>query len=163
MYKPILLVAAFMLCYTAHSQTISQNLISSAQQTAIADNFNYSWSIGETLIQSDNSKLSTGYHSVNSITINAVNSNKEANSLSTVIFYPNPTKRFLRIDMSQLRKAEYILNIYDLKGVKITPSYSASENIKTIDLEGMETGMYYITIVEKDTEKTIKQIKIIKK
>lgn len=164
MRTPLLFIAIFLLfCYSGKSQTIQQKLISPSQKTTVTEEFSYSWSIGETIVISSNSTINAGYHSIASIPTSTLTTNKLANIQLPVTAYPNPTKRFLNVDLSQLNEASYNIIIYDLKGLKQTPPIQTLNYMKIIDLNSMGTGIYYVKVIEKHTGNTIKQLKIIKK
>lgn len=162
MHKILLFVVSVIFCYKANSQTIDQRLISSSQKTVISDEFSYSWSIGETIIYSNDATVSPGYHSESTVTISPISSNKDKDDLYSIIYYPNPTNRYLNIYISWPLFTDYSITMYDLKGTKYIPAVNVKEDVIILDFNQFQTGMYYLNIIEKSTNITMKQFKVIK-
>lgn len=163
MVKIYLFASLLLLCNIANSQTVNQKLISASQKSVVTNEFSYSWSVGETVIASDNIQVSPGYHSEATIFITPITSNKDVSQSSLIKYYPNPSSRFLYVDMSQLEDSNYIIMLYDLKGSEMDPPITSDDLVKKIDLYELETGMYQLHIIDSKTKVIIKQFKVIKR
>ena len=89
--------------------------------------------------------------------------NEETLGLNEVIVYPNPTRGEVNIAFGNSLKGNTIVKIYNNIGSLISEnSYSETTNkISTISLNNVESGIYYVTILNNDQVIT-KRISIIK-
>ncbi|MFH2141076.1 MAG: T9SS type A sorting domain-containing protein [Bacteroidota bacterium] len=63
--------------------------------------------------------------------------------------YPNPASNYVNIDLADLTKKEVMIFIYDIKGNLIfqeLKSANNNEEIKTLDIRNLATGIYFISI-----------------
>ncbi|WP_298900968.1 zinc-dependent metalloprotease [uncultured Psychroserpens sp.] len=81
------------------------------------------------------------------------------NSISDEIkLYPNPTKGWLTVDLSNIKEVIDLVTVYNLQGAKVKSEKPTSSN--TIDISDLQSGMYFVKI-ETSTGKSNTQ-KIIK-
>ncbi|WP_298900970.1 T9SS type A sorting domain-containing protein [uncultured Psychroserpens sp.] len=81
------------------------------------------------------------------------------NSISDEIkLYPNPTKGWLTVDLSNTKEVIDLVTVYNLQGAKVKSEKPTSSN--TIDISDLQSGMYFVKI-ETSTGKSNTQ-KIIK-
>lgn len=73
------------------------------------------------------------------------------NTLNQVQVYPNPTSQYLNLDFDQNILIDQI-NIWDLNGREVK-RYTANE--RSLNIEGLNTGVYVLQLVMKDQTQTI--------
>lgn len=90
------------------------------------------------------------------------NVNTLAFGSSELVIYPNPASNQLNVKLKELSDDNLIIQIYDLSGKKITNfNVNTNSNITTIDIKDIESGIYFISLINQKT-KIIKQTKFIK-
>ena len=78
-----------------------------------------------------------------------------SNSFNTFKYYPNPVVNTLTLEAKNTISSVRVFNIVGQQVQLVTPNSLTS----TIDMNGLENGMYFITITIDGSEKTIKVIK----
>jgi hypothetical protein len=69
-----------------------------------------------------------------------------SNSISV---YPNPATDNFTVESNKLQNSNAVISIYDVTG-KLIRSYSTSNNKLIINREGLESGLYFISIVSEE-------------
>jgi hypothetical protein len=87
--------------------------------------------------------------STDSLTCLTVSIN-EINITNSINIFPNPTKNKLTIDLTSTDK--YYIDMFDLFGAKILSARLDSYS-KTLDLQNVVSGIYYITLVDDKGQK----------
>ena len=86
---------------------------------------------------------------------------KESSLKSKVIVYPNPTSRFVNVDLSGLKKknTNIKIQIYNSNGKLVRASQRTfNSKTKQIDLSKKAYGNYYIRILDGDKLLTIEKV-----
>lgn len=76
-------------------------------------------------------------------------------SFESFVFYPNPVKDILHLDNISLSKA----SVYSILGQLIEAKSFENTTSNTLDLSGLESGIYLIVLENDSQQKTIKVIK----
>jgi hypothetical protein len=71
------------------------------------------------------------------------------NEASTVSIYPNPASETLYVNVENMQRVE----IYDMTGRNVLNS-----TMSVVDLRGLESGIYFVTVRTENTAKTTKLI-----
>lgn len=79
----------------------------------------------------------------------------EDNSFASFTYYPNPVKDILHLDNISLTKA----SIYSVLGQLIDTKTFENTTTNTLDLAGLESGIYLVVLENDSQQKTIKVIK----
>ena len=158
MKKPgILFWILVMSNFSAFSQNVSaeQRVFASQGLHFEGSNFEISYTIGELALVNtatgNNSMLTQGFHQPDKFTIVSIN-NPEMLAGATV--YPNPADQNVTLEMSGQRLKEYVVDLYDASGRKV----SATLKLKqipgtmqyTIPLTGLSAGTYVIRVISTD-------------
>lgn len=150
MYRSIL----FTLFLSSSSYFYGQEVISTAGNTYNNGGVNLYWTIGETIIATEddgNNILTQGFHQPQ-ITISIV----EETIPTLFSIYPNPATNQVTIEARKAINSSATLT--DLNG-KTIQSFSLNQLITHINIEYYSTGIYLLTIKENDTINTYKIIK----
>jgi hypothetical protein len=75
----------------------------------------------------------------------------------SVSVYPNPATDNITIDLNKLNNQNSVISIYDVTG-KIVRSYSVAENQLHINRDGLQSGLYFITVVAENRRYTSKLV-----
>ncbi len=75
---------------------------------------------------------------------------KENILLENVVIYPNPSERFINIDLNNLKDVS--IKVYNIEGKIVHQSGKVSNNTYQIDMSSF-TGIFYIEINSKDSRK----------
>lgn len=94
---------------------------------------------------------------ITGITSNSLSNIK--NEFNTLKVYPNPTKGMLNIDLRE-EFVGAVITVFDIQGRKIT-SNTLNSNSEIIDMNGLENGIYFIS-VENDFKKSTKKVVLAK-
>jgi hypothetical protein len=90
----------------------------------------------------------------------AVNTLKPSN-IKELSVYPNPASGEITVNFNLVSPADVKLNITDITG-RVVKSYSSEKNYgnysRTLSLDGMQTGMYYLQVSSGDESRTEKFI-----
>lgn len=69
----------------------------------------------------------------------------ELASAGTLSVYPNPASDNITIDLNNLQHTNAIISIYDVTG-KVVRTYSVAENKLSINRDGLQGGLYFVTV-----------------
>lgn len=133
-------------------------IMSSAGESNQQNELVISWSLGETVVSSDNSnKTSTtqGFHQTFSI-----DSVIELPDFPIFIVYPNPTTSFINLRAKKSTTFPVQIILSDASGKVILKEMMTSIQYNK-DLHQFESGLYILTLINQKNE-TIKSYKIIK-
>lgn len=91
--------------------------------------------------------------------VTVLNVGIKESSLGTVMnFYPNPTKGIVTINFeSMISEGSFIVE--DVRGKQVIPKKEFSSDLLTIDLRGLTSGIYFVTINNGKGREVIKLIK----
>lgn len=81
----------------------------------------------------------------------------EALAAGSINVYPNPATDNFTVDLEKLNNAEARITIYDIAGKELK-SYSTPDDKLTINRDGLQNGMYFITVVTDKQRYTSKLI-----
>ena len=140
------------------AQSKSAELISSGGSYYQDANIQVSWSIGETVVETISSgdyQLTQGFHQ-SEYEISTTVQNPDFNT--NIKIYPNPTKDFLIVNVSEVLPANEIL-VFDQNGKIILQKNIHSSNEK-IDLTSYANGLYYIQVLSGKIK--VKEFKVVK-
>jgi hypothetical protein len=76
--------------------------------------------------------------------------------LNNVFIYPNPTYNFINIGLNDINYNHYFVELKDMFG-KIITSFPY---INQIDISNFSAGFYFLSVKNKEFEKTIKVVKL---
>jgi len=71
--------------------------------------------------------------------------------------YPNPASDNITVDLEKLQNKNAQISIYDVTG-KLVRSYSTAGNRLSINRDGLQSGMYFISVIADDKKYTSKLI-----
>ena len=136
--RRIFLVFLVMVLYnTAHSQTISKQVVGTSGNTLSNSNLKVSWTIGEPvvgLMTAGGKQLGNGYHS--SLNVQALSVEESLLDVQLIV-YPNPTSEMLYVSHPELNS--FFIQISDLNGKLI---YSNTINKEQpLDVSNYSQGM----------------------
>ena len=145
------MVRVWFLCFSfvliksyAISQTLTPEVVSASGDYFKTTNASLSWTIGEGVTEtfaSSNNKLTQGFQQGNFY----ISSMSETPDSSIKInFYPNPSKDFITISLTDQNLTDEIL-IYDFAG-KIIFRKISTGNKYNLDLSGISAGVYFMKI-----------------
>ncbi len=180
MRKTITLLIAFALFVVKTTQgqqtyKISPDVIASSGGDGIYNgNSRVTWTLGETIIglgsysSNENHPVTEGFNQAfpNEIwevaeeqTVSTQNMNV---SDSEINLYPNPTENILYLDISGTRTtANFAVMLTDING-KLCREFIAQQGKQTLDMNGISSGAYFITVSGSENN-FLKSFKIIKK
>ena len=78
------------------------------------------------------------------------------NSNTSLNIYPNPTTSLLTISLPN-NNQKAIINLYDMLGEKVLPSYSTQASQYSIDLSNLSQDIYFLEVIM-DDEKIVKKV-----
>lgn len=119
----------------------------------VADMFctsTYCDSIGITQFMVDGSR--SGF-TINVIAPSALGMEEEMNTISEVNLYPNPATENVSLEYNATISGNHSISLVDVTGKLIyTENFSAQKgnNLKQINLNGVEAGVYFITIADEN-------------
>lgn len=151
MSKTTSLIAFFVLLKGLCTAQDNLNLVSSAGRVDSNNSIQLEWSLGEVSINSHvaNLRLSEGFHQPK-YAITSINTESPLNELK---ISPNPTTGFLHMDGLDLKDADLQLHRVDGTTVK------SKINGQMIDLSGLSTGIYILTVYQNKQHSSFKIIK----
>lgn len=100
-----------------------------------------------------------GFSDSKSFTINKTLANEEFQLLNAIYLYPNPTKNTITIQTPDSFGLPNSYTIYNSLGQIINQKKVLSINDLTINTSFLSNGVYYITIIKEDQQKTLQFIK----
>lgn len=100
-----------------------------------------------------------GYGESKSFKINFVLSNNTFETSKNIFVYPNPTKGILTVSVPTEFGLPDTLKITNYLGQTMATKTILSENDLTIDSSSLSVGVYFITIVKDNEQKTLRFIK----
>lgn len=93
--------------------------------------------------------------------INAIPTSIVEQSIENIQIYPNMIKDFITIDLSSIREKVFEFKITDLQGrVILKTAQLVGGNVEQIDLSGLESQLYIITLQSEDKIVTKKVVKL---
>jgi tricorn protease-like protein len=75
---------------------------------------------------------------------------------SSLSIYPNPVTNVLSISFPN-DNINSTINLYDMLGEKVLPSYSTQSTNYTIDLKNLSQGIYFLEVIM-DGEKVVRKV-----
>ena len=156
MYKTCLLTAILSVPLFVTAQSTSPDVISSAGDHYVGTNTQWSWTIGEPVIQTysgSNAMLSQGLHQP-SLIITGIEDKKAGAAFKV---YPNPAGEMINIESSN-KGATYSVTLYDLSG-KLLLSETANAGTSTINFSGYANGTYVLNLTDEQSQ-IIKTVKV---
>lgn len=136
----------------------NSSVVASAGETNQQDNIVISWTLGETVITTENGEsmlISQGFHQPFTI-----DSAIHVPNVPIYIVYPNPTRSFIQLKAQDSDHLPIHLQLTDLNGKLIFREDMLSTDYKK-NLQDLDSGLYILTLINNKNE-TIKSYKIIK-
>jgi hypothetical protein len=155
--KPILVLFVLLFAATA---TDAQQVVSSSGNTSSAAGYIVDWTLGEPVIETisgSNHILTQGMHQTK-LLVTAI-SEMELHGLEVKVF-PNPTGRFLKLEIIQTGNEQFFYEISDITGRKSVRK-EMQANTEEIDMDSFVSGIYLLNVVSQN-HKNVKVFKIIK-
>lgn len=78
------------------------------------------------------------------------------------MLYPNPAKNELNVKIESPVNSEYYIAIFDISGREVLSNEINTIESTTkisIDISAIQSGMYYLRIMNSTTDKTLKLVK----
>lgn len=147
--KQLFFVILFLTPVLVLSQSIDRQLIGATGKTINNSNFGISFSVGEPIVGlmiHDVAQLSNGYYPAMQLQMLTV---EDAEIDLQFRVYPNPTSQFLYVSHPEVSAFE--VQISDLNGKQLYLGTMIKE--QPIDVSAYLTGMFFITIQNKDSNK----------
>ena len=122
--------------------------------SALAHNTSYDWQI-RTNCNATQTTIST-WSATQSFTTNMKEMEQETMMNSSLSIYPNPVTNVLSISFPN-DNINSTINLYDMLGEKVLPSYSTQSTNYTIDLKNLSQGIYFLEVIM-DGEKVVRKV-----
>ena len=155
--RPIIFLV--MLLFTA-TATYAQQVVASSGNTGTAVGYTVDWTLGEPVIETisgSSNILTQGFHQTK-LLVTAI-SKMDFPELEVKV-YPNPTGRFLKIEIIQTVNEQFFYELSDITGRKSVLKQMHS-NTEEIDMGSYVSGIYCLNVTTRNRE-YIKTFKIIK-
>jgi hypothetical protein len=146
--KPVLIV--FLLLF-AVATTYAQQVVASAGNSETTAGYKVDWTLGEPVIETisgSNHTLTQGMHQTK-LLVTAIGEIEMPGM--EVKVYPNPTGRFLKIEVIQTGNEQFFYEISDITGRKTALKQMQSDT-EEIDMGGYVSGIYLLNILTPDRE-----------
>ncbi len=153
------LIITAIFCLTLLININAQEVVSNSGNSFSNDNLNVSWTLGETIInteQSTDKQLTQGFHQ-SKLVITAVKENIQADF--SIIVFPNPTADYLNLTLEKIDANKLQFSLIDSNG-KILSNTFPESNQTQIAMHQYPSGSYYLQVREKNN--ILKSFKIIK-
>jgi hypothetical protein len=155
--KPILVLLALVF---AAATSYAQEVVASSGNSGSAAGYTVDWTLGEPVIETISGSgniLTQGMHQTK-LLATAI-SETELPGLEVKV-YPNPTGRFLKIEIIQTGDEQFFYEISDITGRKSVLKQMQT-NTEEIDMGSYVSGIYFLNVVSQN-HKIVKVFKIIK-
>jgi len=155
--KPILFICMLLFAATA---TLAQQVVASSGNSGSVASYMVDWTLGEPVIETISGSgniLTQGMHQSN-LLVTAI-SELELPGMEVKV-YPNPTGRFLKIEIIQTGNEQFFYEISDITGRK-TVLKEMQTNTEEIDMGSYVSGIYLLNVLSQN-HKIVKVFKIIK-
>lgn len=157
-FTPVLLLIT--LDAPLFSQSLAPTVIATDGGFSTALSGTLSWTLGEPVSETftnTNNILTQGFHQPDILLVSTAGPKFVLNP----IVYPNPARSVIFIDLSQLPKGEYSIELFDLLGKKITDRIYQGGLITPLSLQvaDLANGLYLLTISTSDFNQSFKVIK----
>ncbi|WP_372949712.1 T9SS type A sorting domain-containing protein [Mariniphaga sp.] len=155
--KPIFVLLALVF---AAATSYAQEVVASSGNSGSAAGYTVDWTLGEPVIETiagSGNILTQGMHQTN-LLVTAV-SEMEFPGLEVKV-YPNPTGRFLKIEIIQTGNEPFFYETSDITGRKSVLKQMQT-NTEEIDMGSFVSGIYFLNVVSQN-HKIVKVFKIIK-
>ncbi len=155
--KPILILLMLLLAATT---TSAQQVVASSGNSGSAAGYTVDWTLGEPVIETISGSgniLTQGMHQTK-LLVTAI-SEMEFPGLEVKV-YPNPTGRFLKIEVLQTGNEQFFYEISDITGRKSVLKEMHS-NTEDIDMGNFVSGIYFLNVLSQNY-KNVKVFKILK-
>jgi hypothetical protein len=155
--KPIFVLLALLFAATV---TQSQQVVASSGNSGSAAGYTVDWTLGEPVIETISGSgniLTQGMHQTK-LLVTAI-SEMEFPGLEVKV-YPNPTGRFLKIEVTQTGNEQFFYEISDITGRKSVLK-KLQGNTEEIDMGSYVSGIYFLYVLSQN-HKSVKVFKIIK-
>lgn len=155
--KPVFVLIVLLFAVTA---TYAQQVVASSGNSGSTAGYTVDWTLGEPVIETISSPgniLTQGLHQTK-LLVTAI-SEMEFPGLEVKV-YPNPTGRFLTIEVIQTGDELIFYEISDITGRK-TVLKQLYSNTEEIDMGSYVSGIYFLNVLTRNRE-YVKVFKIIK-
>ncbi|MBW6534203.1 MAG: T9SS type A sorting domain-containing protein [Mariniphaga sp.] len=146
--KPIVIL--LMLLFAATS-SYAQQVVSSSGNSGNITGYKVDWTLGEPVIETisgSNHILTQGMHQTK-LLVTAI-SEMELPGVEVKV-YPNPTGRFLKIEIIQTGDEQFFYEISDITGRKSVLK-EMHANTEEIDMESYVSGIYFLNVLSLNRE-----------
>jgi hypothetical protein len=144
----------------AATATLAQQVVASSGNSGSVASYMVDWTLGEPVIETISGSgniLTQGMHQSN-LLVTAI-SELELPGMEVKV-YPNPTGRFLKIEIIQTGNEQFFYEISDITGRK-TVLKEMQTNTEEIDMGSYVSGIYLLNVLSQN-HKIVKVFKIIK-
>jgi hypothetical protein len=155
--KSILVLLALVF---AAATSYAQEVVASSGNSGSAAGYTVDWTLGEPVIETISGSgniLTQGMHQTK-LLVTAI-SEMEFPGLEVEV-YPNPTGRFLKIEVLQTGNEQFFYEISDITGRKLVLK-ELQGNAEEINMGSFVSGIYFLNVLSQN-HKNVKVFKIIK-
>lgn len=156
--KTIYTILIFLLFpFFISSQTLSPKVLSVAGRNVSNNGYSLSWTLGEPIastLKNTNYFLTQGFQQPY-YKLQAITENDQENN---ILFYPNPAKDFLIVDVNTPNQIFFKAQLIDVLGKCISTFNFGNSKQQIIDLKNVLPGIYFLRI----TDENLNYQKIIK-
>ena len=144
----------------ASAQSISKSVVATAgdSYTNTGEDIVLSWTIGQTVtgtfLSGDGMLyLSQGFHT--GVPLGGVGLEEYLDNTTIDNIYPNPTRENVYLELSETVHGKTIFRIYNAQGELVKSQLIEAKSRKTeINLQGVSPGIYFITAIFENGDKT---------
>ncbi len=155
--KPVFVLTVLLFAATA---TYAQQVIAGSGNSGSTAGYTVDWTLGEPVIETISGSgniLTQGMHQIK-LLVTAIGE-MELPGLEVKV-YPNPTGRFLKIEIIQTGKEQFFYEISYITGRKSVLK-EMQANTEEIDMGSYVSGIYFLNVLSQN-HKIVKGFKIIK-
>jgi hypothetical protein len=155
--KPIVIL---LMLFLAAPTLNAQQVVATSGNSGTITGYKVDWTLGEPVIETisgSNHILTQGMHQTK-LLVTAI-SDMELSGLEVKV-YPNPTGRFLKMEIIQTGNEQFLYEIADITGHKSVLKEIQSST-EEIDMGSYVSGIYFLNVLARNRE-YVKVFKIIK-
>ncbi len=153
------LITTAILCLVLLINIDAQEVISNAGNSFSNNNLEISWTLGETIIkteQSSENQITQGFHQ-SKIVVTAIEANFQ--SICNINVFPNPTSDFLNLNFDKEVESNLRFSLINSEG-RILVNKQIEAKQTQIKMHHYTTGIYFLQVRENND--VIKAFKIVK-
>ncbi len=145
---------------TLFSQTIERNVVAVSGDNYVNNGISLSWTLGECVtetVQNSDMKITQGFQQGDVGIVNIIENKDEVKS---IFAYPNPTTKYVTLEITGELKSVYTAEFTDMSG-QLLMLKTVQNNFADFDAQSLRSGNYLL-IVKSAGNNIIGSFKIIK-